>query len=109
MSMHDDLAAWWAALGPEERLLTIEAVRLDAPLDPPARTAPTPEQAEFVRRKPEYLERFASADLIARQSDAGLGPDPVPDAHADTVPLHDTAETEPLVFRGDDYPDDGPA
>ncbi|WP_342372816.1 hypothetical protein PCC79_01735 [Propioniciclava soli] len=98
---HDDDAAWWAGLSPEARHLTIETVRLGEDADLPGGEAPTGERAAFVRRQPEYLERFAHADHNARVDDAGFGRDAVPDSHADTAPLADTAQTRTADFRRD--------
>lgn len=97
----DSVDAWWAALSPETRLQVIESVRLDEDPADYAVARPTAEQADFVRRQPEYLERFAGADAIARADDAGFGLDPVPNAHADTVPLAESDAPEPVGFRRD--------
>lgn len=86
----DSDAQWWAGLSPEDRYAVIESVRLDQDPEPPATfERPTGARADFVRNTPEYHERFAGADHIARQDDAGFGRGAVPAAHEDTAPLDD--------------------
>lgn len=83
---HDE---WWAGLSGEQRMLAIESIRLDQDPDHPHPGRPTGERAEWVRRRPEYLERFAAADVAARKDETGLGPELVPDAHERTEPIQD--------------------
>ena len=81
---------WWAGLSQEERYMAIETVRLDQDPDYPLGQVgerPTSERAEWLRQRPEYMERWAGAENIAQKDDIGIGLDPVPDAHADTEPL----------------------
>ena len=84
MTSHDD---WWAGLSGDERMLAIETVRLDQPLDIPGAEQLDADHAEFVRRTPEYLERFAGAEQIARVDETGIGPGILPESHRDTHPL----------------------
>lgn len=77
---------WWAGLSQEERYLAIETVRLDQDADW-GDGRPTGERAAWLRRRPEYLERWAGAENIARQDATGIGLDTVPDAHGATYPL----------------------
>ena len=85
---NNDHAAWWAALTPEQRYSAIEMVRLNQDPDHTSPLErPTGDQADFVRGTPEYLERFAGADRIARVDETGIGPSIVPEAHDDTEPL----------------------
>lgn len=79
---------WWAGLSLEDRYHAIETVRLDADPDGPVLPdRPVGERAEFVRRQPEYLERYAAAERIAAMDDSGGGLDTRPDALDRTRPL----------------------
>ena len=86
---HESHEQWWNGLSAEGRYRAIETVRLEQDPDYPHGERPTGERAEWVRRQPEYLERWAGADHIAQQDDVGFGPRTVPDAHADTQPIVD--------------------
>ena len=78
---------WWAGLSQEERFLAMETVRLDQDPDYPHPGRPTGERAEWIRRQPQYLERYTDADATAHKDDVGLGISSVPEAHEDTQPL----------------------
>ena len=82
-----DHEQWWAGLSGEERLLAIETVRLDQDPDNSTYERPTGERAEWLRQRPEYLERWAGAEHIAQQDAHPLTGRAVPDAHADTFPV----------------------
>ncbi|WP_040159013.1 hypothetical protein [Nigerium massiliense] len=94
------LETWWAGLGPEEKVLVEDAVRLDQGegLEVLQEAAPagvqllkgkklTPGVVEFVRRQPDYEARFAITDNTARIDSDVMGRDIVPDSHAQNRPL----------------------
>lgn len=91
---------WWARLTGEDRLLVIDCVRLDqtaglaevdarhpAPGPLVAGRTPSDGLGDYVRRRPEYLQRFADAHTTAVRDDTGIGLPTVPDAHDRTAPI----------------------